>query len=110
MRIAAFRMAFAKKWADGEILVVDAARLPEGKTRAASKALQALSGIAGFEKLAQKNTGIIIGAEDQTTVKAFRNIPGIRTMEARNLTALDVLGAKFMILGKDAALAAAGKK
>ena len=45
-------------------------------------------------------TRVIVGAEDGKTALAFRNIPGVRTMEARNLNALDLLGVKYVLLGK----------
>ncbi|MBI1957466.1 MAG: 50S ribosomal protein L4 [Candidatus Niyogibacteria bacterium] len=102
MRTKALWMALAKKKADNELLVLDAVLLPEGRTKAASTALRALSGIPGFEAIREKNTGVIVGAEDTGTARAFRNIPGVRTVEARNVTALDVLGARFILIGKRA--------
>ncbi|MBI2038737.1 MAG: 50S ribosomal protein L4 [Candidatus Niyogibacteria bacterium] len=110
MKTKALWMALARKKADNEMLVLDAAIIPEGKTKTAAVALRSLSHIPGFEAIREKNTGIIIGAQDPRTARAFRNIPGVRTVETRNLTALDVLGARFIILGKDAAGAFGAKK
>ena len=110
MKIKALWMTLAQKKKDNELLVLDAVLLPEGKTKAATTAFKSLAGIEGFKPLARKGTSVVVSAEDRLTVRAFRNIPGIRTIEARNLTALDILGSRFIILGKNAALGLGAKK
>ena len=104
MRTKAFAMALAKKWADGEILVMDAVAVSEAKPKTAAKALGALSHISGFNRLARKGTKVVVGAENRITARAFRNIPGVRTVEVRNMNILDILGAKYILIGKAAVL------
>ncbi|MBI2506999.1 MAG: 50S ribosomal protein L4 [Candidatus Niyogibacteria bacterium] len=96
----ALSMIWARKNAEGEIMFVDEMRLPEAKTKKAEEALGALSRIKGFEGLAKKGTKIIVAPEDKKTHLAFRNINGLKVMEARNINPLDLLNARYVILGQ----------
>ncbi|MEK7599353.1 MAG: 50S ribosomal protein L4 [Patescibacteria group bacterium] len=96
----AFNMILAKKLSDREILILDRIELEEAKTRRAAEILKDLSRIGGFEGLAKKGTKIIIGPENPQSVRAFRNIAGLKTIQPRNLNVLDALSARFLILGK----------
>lgn len=101
VRKKAFFIALSKKLSDGEILVLDTIRFPDGKTKKASRTLHALSKIKGFEKLSKKGTKIIISPVDKKSALALRNIPGVKIMEARNVNALDLLSARFIMMTKD---------
>ena len=97
----AFFMVLAKKNADGEMLVADEIVLSDAKTKAAKKALENLSRIKGFDSLNKKGAKIIVSPKDKKTLLAFRNMPGVKTMEARNMNALDALSVRYLIVGRD---------
>ncbi|MEK7566600.1 MAG: 50S ribosomal protein L4 [Patescibacteria group bacterium] len=97
----AFFMVLAKKNADGEMLIVSDVVLAEGKTKAAKNALAALSRVKGFNSLSRGGVKIIVVPKDKKTLLAFRNIPGIKMMEARNMNPLDALSVKYLVLGRD---------
>ena len=97
----AFFMVLAKKNADGEMLVADEIVLSDAKTKAAKKALENLSRIKGFDSLNKKGAMIIVSPKDKKTLLAFRNMPGVKTMEARNMNALDALSVRYLIVGRD---------
>ncbi len=101
MRAKALYMALSKKLKDGEIIFVDTLSMKEPKTALARKALVALSGVKGFEKLATKrvNAGLIALAEkNEMTEKSFRNIGSITATDIRNLNPVAVLKAKYLII------------
>ncbi len=101
MRAKALYMALSKKLKDGEIIFVDTLRFDTPKTAIARKALVALSGVKGFEKLATKrvNAGLIALAEkNDATEKSFRNIGSITATDIRNLNPVSVLKAKYLII------------
>ncbi len=109
MKLKSLYITLSKKFADGEMLVLDAASMPESKTRQAALALKSLAHVSGFERLARKGTHVIVAAEDAGTVRAFRNIPGVRTLEARNMNTLDLMETKYVLVGKKNAVALAGR-
>lgn len=98
-------MVLAKKNSDGEMLVADEIALAEGKTKAAKSVLENLSRIKGFDSLNKKGVKIIISPKDKKTLLSFRNLSGVKTMEARNMNALDALSSKYLIIGRDDLLA-----
>ena len=94
----AFYMILAKKAADREMMIVNELSLTEAKTKKAKEALGALSRIKGFDGLTKKGVKIIVAAPDRKTYLAFRNISGLRPMEARNINPLELLSVKYIIL------------
>ena len=92
-------IALSQKLSDGEILVLDAVAFPDGKTKYAASVLKHLSHIHGFEGLAKKGVKIIMSPSDKKSILALRNISGVKTMEAKNLNALDILSNRYLILG-----------
>lgn len=100
MRRKALHMALSKKASDREIMVLDKIVFPDGKTKDAARTLQNLSKIKGSEALAKKGVKIIISLTDTESILALRNIPGVKTMEARNLNALDVAAVRYVLLSE----------
>lgn len=100
MRRKALHMALSKKASDREIMVLDKIVFPDGKTKKAVHVLQNLSKIKGSEALAKKGVKIIISLTDTKSVLALRNIPGVKTMEARNLNALDIAAVRYVLLSE----------
>jgi len=94
-------MVLARKNADGEMIIANEVALAEAKTRIAKKSLEALSRVKGFEGLGKKGVKVVVAPKDKKTFLAFRNIPGVKTMEARNINPLELLSAKYLVLGRD---------
>ena len=97
VRALALRHALSAKAKAGEIVVLDAAVMGEGKT-------SLLKG--KFEKLAWTNVLIIDGAElNDGFARAARNIPNIDVLPVQGINVYDILRRKKLVLTK-AAIAA----
>ena len=101
MRNRALAIALSKKFADGEILFVESFGMGAPKTAEAKKAILALAGIKGFEKLGskKKNAALIAMTEkNDATQKSFRNIGSMAVVSAQNLNPVSILRNTFLIL------------
>lgn len=101
MRAKALFMALSKKLRDGEVLFVDRFGITEPKTAQAKKALSALSGISGFEKLStKKKNAALVAIPDMTEAskKSFRNLGNISCVTARDLNPVAVLKSSYLII------------
>lgn len=109
MRAKALFMALSRKLKDGEIIFVDSFGFDAPKTALAKKALMTLSKVSGFEKLAtkKKNAALVALSESTpATVKSFRNIGHVESVDVRSLNPVAVLGKTFLIIeNPDAAVA-----
>ncbi|OHA92260.1 MAG: 50S ribosomal protein L4 [Candidatus Zambryskibacteria bacterium RIFCSPLOWO2_02_FULL_51_21] len=95
MRVKALYTILAQKNRDGEILFVDALSLPEGKTRAAVKALKNFEHV--FSK--RKNAlAIALSANNTDAKKAFGNLGNVEVLEARNLDPITLLQYKYLMI------------
>lgn len=101
MRAKALFMALSRKLKEGKILFVDSLGLRTPKTSAAKKILVTLSGISGFEKLANKrrNAALVALAElGGATQKSFRNIGSVECANVRNLNPVSVLKSTYLVI------------
>jgi large subunit ribosomal protein L4 len=101
MRRQALLSALSKKAAEGEILVVDTLAFAAPKTVEAKRFLGALAKGAGAAGLLEKKRHaalLAFAGYDANKIKSFRNIDNLATEEARNLNALSVLTAKYVII------------
>lgn len=101
MRAKALAMALSKKLHDGEIIFVESFGLTEPKTAIAKKALVALSGVKGFEKLSSKRKNAALVAfptAAEASVKSFRNLGNVETADIRNLNPLTVLKHAYLVI------------
>lgn len=102
MRAKALFMALSRKMRDGELLFVDTFGLTAPKTADARKALSALGGVKGFEKLAggKKKNLAFVAINDRTdaTLKSFRNIGSVECDSVGNLNPVTVLKYKYVIM------------
>jgi large subunit ribosomal protein L4 len=103
MKAKALFTILSKKYKDGEILFVDSISMSAPKTKDAVSAINAWSGIKGFEKLATKRrNAALINIWDNSEVikKSFRNNSAIELDEVRNINPLDILNYKYLIIEK----------
>ncbi|MDR3570903.1 MAG: 50S ribosomal protein L4 [Candidatus Pacebacteria bacterium] len=101
MRAKALYMALSKKLRDGEVIFVESFGLTAPKTATAKKALTALSGISGFEKLStkRKNAALIAFPEmNEAQQKSFRNLGNVRTMKVSDLNPVAILGNSIVVI------------
>ena len=101
MRAKALCMALSKKLADGQILFVDSFGFSAPKTADAVKALKALSGIKGFERISTKRVNaalVALSEKNDATEKSFRNIGSITATSVRSLNPVAVLKATYLII------------
>jgi len=94
VRALALRHALSTKAKAGELVVLDRASTPDGKT----KALR-----ARFEKLGLTNALFIDGSElDDAFARAARNIPNIDVLPVEGINVYDILRRKKLVLTKAA--------
>lgn len=89
MRRSAVVSALSAKARDGEIVVVEGLALEAPKTRAMRQTLAALGG----------ERALVVTADNEPTIyKSVRNLPGSATLEARQITARDLLAHPRVVL------------
>jgi len=100
VRTKALYTILSKKFADGELVFVDGLSFEKPKTAEAREFLKALDA-AGFDKIAtkRKNAALITLPEyNEGTIKSFKNISPIATEEIRNVSVVDLLSTKYVVL------------
>jgi len=94
VRALALRHALSTKAKAGELIVLDNAAMPEGKTKVLK---------ARFEKLGLTNALFIDGSElDDGFARAARNIPNIDVLPIEGINVYDILRRKKLVLTKAA--------
>ena len=100
MRAKALFMALSRKMKDGELILVDSFGFSTPKTAGAKKALTALSGVKGFERLSSRRNAALVAIPERTegVMKSFRNIGSVECDSVANLNPVDVLKYKFLVI------------
>lgn len=91
------------KFRDGEILFVESISFDAPKTKDAKEVIKNLSGVTGFNTLStkRKNTAFVLtSSKDKNVEKSFSNFSNMDVKELRNVSALDLLSKKFLIIEK----------
>jgi large subunit ribosomal protein L4 len=100
-RRAALCAALAARHADGKLLVVDALRLPEPKTKRMVEALGAL-GVA--------DSALVVLAEpDPAVMRAARNLATVKVLLVGGVNVYDVLKHATLVMTRDALVALAAR-
>ncbi len=86
--------ALSSKCAEGEIVVLDAIRTDEFKTKTIVNMLKALS-------ISEKAL-IVLDTPDRKVIKSAANIPGVKTTQVNTLNVYDILNYTKFIVVKDA--------
>ena len=94
VRRLAFRSAMTAKFNAGEIIVVDALNLKEGKTKLMAQALKNLK--------ADKKALVVLPEKDENVVRATANLAEAKTTYVNTLNVYDILNADKVILTKAA--------
>ncbi|MCG2688250.1 50S ribosomal protein L4 [Candidatus Parcubacteria bacterium] len=92
-------VALSEKAKANELIVLESLELNGPKTKQMAVILNTLrSKIDGFNKA---KALLILAKLDKNAVLASRNIPGLETIEVRNINTLQVLSFKYLILTKE---------
>ena len=94
VRRLAFRSAMTAKFNAGEIIVVDALNLKEGKTKLMAEALKKLN--------AEKKALVVLPERDENVVRATANLAEAKTTYVNTLNVYDILNAGKVVLTKAA--------
>lgn len=102
VKVTALAMALSHKVTEKQVICAEALTPKDTKTKSVMNSLEALAGIDGFNTintLKNKNNILIISAGyDQELVKAAQNLPHVTVFEARDVNALAVMKARYVIL------------
>lgn len=93
-RKLALKVALSDKMKEERVKVVDELKVPEIKTKHAAKVLKGLK-VAG-------RVLVVMGKDNETFVKAARNLEGVRLTGFRELNILDLLSADWLVMEKSA--------
>jgi large subunit ribosomal protein L4 len=95
VRRLALRSALTSKTSSGSLIVLDHLAMESPKTRE-------MAGI--FKNL---NTGrkvlLVLDVPQENVIKSARNIPGVKTINARQLNVYDILNSESLVMTRDAA-------
>lgn len=94
VRRVAFKSAMTAKLNAGELIVVDALTLKEGKTKLMAETLKKLQ--------AEKKALVVLPERDENVVRATANLPKAKTTYVNTLNVYDILDADKVILTKAA--------
>lgn len=103
VRAKALASVLSQKFADGEIIFVDALSFAAPKAAEARKVLTALAGIEGKKTLGTKTTNaalIVLADRDTDAELSFRNFGNVETMQAKDVNPVDLLTYKYVIVAK----------
>ncbi len=89
----ALRSALSDRAADEKVVVVDAYSFDKPSTKDAKAALAAL-GVEG-------RALVVVGAEDATAERSFRNLPQVHVLRADQLNTYDVLVSDYVVFAKN---------
>jgi len=94
MRKRALFMVLSAKAKNNLLLILDALKLEAPKTNAMAQ-------ILGKLPVKKESCLLVLPKVDKNIILAAKNLPGVKTIEARNLNALDLLSFKYLITPKE---------
>jgi len=101
MKAKALATVFSKKFADQEILALEAIKLEVPKTATIKTILKALATGSGQTTLATKRKNaavVVIPKRDEVVEKSFRNFGHLEVVQAKDVNPVDLLTYKFVVL------------
>ena len=103
VRAKALATVLSRKFADGEVLFVDAFTFSEPKAKDAKTILDALGGIKGKEGIKTKRTNaalIVLTGRDENTEKSFRNFGQVMVSHVKDVNPVELLTYKYVVVAK----------
>lgn len=111
MAAKALATVLSAKARDGELLILDELKFEKPKTKEAARVFAGFSKDKPFADITAKKNRILLAldSKNKNVERAARNLPFIEINESRNITALDVLNRKYLIMPQ-AAIAVLAKR
>ena len=105
-RLALF-MALSEKARQNLLILLDKIKLDEPKTKLMAKIIENLKSLpdrqAGkIENFKKGNVLIALPELDKNIISVARNLPDVKTIQAKDLNCLDLLSLKYLIMPKEA--------
>lgn len=102
MAAKALATVLSAKVRDHQLLILDDLSFAESKTKIAAATFSRIARVKQFSDLTKKEHRalLLLPAKNDTIVRAGRNLPYLRIVEARNITALDALNHKYLVVPK----------
>jgi len=103
VRAKALACVLSHKFADGEILLVDSLSFKDPKTADARSFIDAAAKVEGMESLGTKKANaalVVLDVRDQNTELSFRNLGNIHVMNVKDVSPVDLLTYKYVIVAK----------
>ena len=100
-RAKALASTFSKKFADGEVLFVEALGFDAPKTADAKGLISALAKGSGQDTLATKRKNaalVVLPTRDLNTEKSFRNFGNIEVVQAKDVNPVNLLTYKYVVV------------
>ncbi len=99
MKRQALLAVLSAKRRDEEVIILDELKLTQPKTKEAAQILKALA--EGAKKELQRGALLALPEKESSVLRAFKNLPKIELIGAKNLNILDLLSNKYLILLKN---------
>ncbi len=103
VRAKALATVLSRKFADGEILFIDALTFDAPKAKEAKGILNALGTISGKETISTKRTNaalIVLTGRDENTEKSFRNFGQVMVSHIKDVNPVELLTYKYVVVAK----------
>ena len=94
VRRTALKSALSDKLREGKLLVVEDLSLEQPKTREMARILDNLKAAGG--------SLVITARPEHNVIKSARNLPRVKTIEARQLNVLDILSYEYLVMTREA--------
>ena len=101
MKMAALFSLLSAKVKAGKVIFVDEVPTLTGKTKEADNVMQGLTTIEGFKTLCYKkpnNVYFTVKKGDNTTKRAFRNLPYMTLHNMEDLNPLDLANSRYLVI------------
>ena len=104
MRLKALAVALSEKVRDGELAVLDNLELPEAKTKHMAEMVESVTKNAFDIGSAKRVPSVLVALakRDTDVAQASRNIPRLAQKPASDISVLDVLQSRYILLEKGA--------
>ena len=103
MKAKAFLTILSQKLREGELVFIDSLSLADKKTKSAQGVVNSLASMKGYEAIAYKKGSralIALPEYNKDLALSFRNLPAISVEEFRNVSPVDLLTYKFLVIAK----------
>jgi large subunit ribosomal protein L4 len=103
VRAKALASVLSQKFADGEVIFVDALSFEAPKSADARNVIKALASIEGKNDMATKRTNaalIVLSGRDENAELSFRNFGNVETINVKDVNPVTLLTYKYVVVAK----------